>query len=38
MSIKGDLMGQVLDLHTVTVRTLVAQGEIDLVRNQLQVD
>lgn len=33
---QGDLMGQVLDLRTVTVRTLVAQGEIDLVRYQLQ--
>ncbi|MCW5799847.1 MAG: hypothetical protein KIT40_15220 [Nitrospira sp.] len=33
---QGDLMGQVLDLRTVTVRTVVAQGEIDLVRYQLQ--
>jgi putative peptide zinc metalloprotease protein len=33
---QGDLMGQVLDLRTVTVRTVVPQGEIDLVRYQLE--
>lgn len=33
---QGDLIGQVLDLRTVTVRTLVPQQEIDLVRHQLE--
>jgi len=33
---QGDLLAQVLDLRTVTVRTLVTQGEIDLVRYGLE--
>jgi len=33
---QGDLIGHVVDLDTVTVRTVVAQSDIDLVRNQSQ--
>jgi putative peptide zinc metalloprotease protein len=33
---QGELLGHVLELDKVTVRTVVAQGDIDLVRNRLE--